>query len=128
MSEQGANFQPLPGNRLARGSGTNNRDKRREPKLRDQVKELLKVRKTNRNGNEVTVAQAILNAGVAAALNGDFQFWKYIIEMHDGPLERQAMPEAEGLTVVFNQVGPDGVVVKQVVNEAGGSTGNNDAS
>jgi hypothetical protein len=36
-----------------------------------------------------TPAQRLIQAGVAAALGGDFQFWRYIFDRIDGPIVQE---------------------------------------
>jgi hypothetical protein len=47
---------------------------------------------------EKGLEDALVRAGVAAALRGDFNFWRYIFERIDGPLPR--VVEAEVAEVV----------------------------
>lgn len=72
-----------PGNVRRRAENKINR------KFREEMQELLATEVQGKAGNTSTVARALLEVGITKALEGDFRFWRYIIEMHDGPIAPQ---------------------------------------
>lgn len=53
-------------------------------------------------------AQAIVNAGIKAAEEGDFQFWKYLFDRLDGlPTARTELTGADGAPLFKSYVGVD---------------------
>lgn len=116
----GRTFQP--GNELAKGTRKRKKGKRGAGRVafKQRLEDIL-MRRVEA-ASDKRVADVVMEAGVAAAAKGDFQFWKYIMDRFEGPMDSGAGNiDGAGLTIVFAQVDAktgEPVTRKIVDNEA----------
>ena len=88
----------LPEHRFKPGQSGNPKGRPKGTTLTNRLKKILAE-------DDGKVAEALMKAGVKAALKGDYRFWAYIFDRVDGKVaDRIAGPEGEGLKIIIEGI------------------------
>lgn len=82
-----------------KGTSGNPNGKKPGKTVTEQVKALLRAE----SDKGASVLENLAAAGVQAALQGDFQFWKYLVDRIDGPVKQVVEATMNQLVVQFEE-------------------------